>query len=750
MLAAAACFPVLAQEPRAGSENIDVPSEPASAKETRGTPDARGKKTEQMNKVLVTGRRLTDIEERRYSTAAKMIFGREELDRYGDSSVGEVLKRLPGVTISGTPGRGGDIRMRGLGKGYTMILINGEPAPRGFSLDSLAPEQVERIEIMRAPIAEHTTRAIAGTINIVLREDLVKRENTARPALGWEQGRFQPGLSLQRGDGVGTMNYTVTANVFHKDLPTESVTTTGATDISTGAPVLAQRQTDKSHSVADGVHINGRLNWRLEGGDTVSLQPFLMQSRSHSTGTAELVQAIGVAPAPYSMADWRTAADSTQARVMGNWRLKFNGGARLETRFNGGWAESNSQTSRLESNASGELAHTSLNNTGIRDTTLSTGGKYSLPLEQGHQLAAGWDLEAGRRREDTTTIQDGINPLAHYGSSIEARTRRLAAYAQDEWDISPLWAAYGGLRWEQIRTESQSAVSSVHNESTVLSPLFHSVWRFSAESRDQVRLSLTESYRPPTLANLVPIPSLSANYPASGSNTATSADSVGNPRLRPELAWGLDLAFEHYLEYGGLLGANVFQRSITDLIRNVTSLETVSWSPVQRWLSTPQNIGHATTRGIELEAKFRLADLLPSTLPLDVRFNYSHFWSNVDGVRGPNNRLDQQPTQTANVGADYRLRELPLTLGGNLNWTPAFIVQQTDAQTYRQGSKRVFDLYALWKFDADSQLRISAANLLHADYETARGELFRGIDQTATTVTRTYPAWAARLEIKFH
>ena len=82
-----------------------------------------------------------------------MVFGREELDRYGDSSVGDVLKRLPGVTMSGTPGRGGDIRMRGLGNGYTMILLNGEPAPRGFSLDSIPPEQVERIEVMRAPVA---------------------------------------------------------------------------------------------------------------------------------------------------------------------------------------------------------------------------------------------------------------------------------------------------------------------------------------------------------------------------------------------------------------------------------------------------------------------------------------------------------------------------------------------------------------------------------------------------------------------
>jgi iron complex outermembrane receptor protein len=67
--------------------------------------------------------------------------------------LGEVLKRLPGVTIQGTPGRGGAIRMRGLGSGYTQILLDGQRVPPGFSVDSLTPEQVEKIEILRAPTA---------------------------------------------------------------------------------------------------------------------------------------------------------------------------------------------------------------------------------------------------------------------------------------------------------------------------------------------------------------------------------------------------------------------------------------------------------------------------------------------------------------------------------------------------------------------------------------------------------------------
>ena len=721
----------------------------ASAQAEPAQIPAEPKPATSLGKVIVSGQKLSDTDLRRNSTAAKMVFGREELDRYGDSSLGEVLKRLPGVTISGTPGRGGDIRMRGLGRGYTLILINGEPAPRGFSLDALAPEQVERIEIMRSPVAEHSARAIAGTINIVLREEFVKRGNEARPTLGWEQGRAQPGVSVQRGDSLGSVNYNIAANLMHKDLPNESVTRTTATSVASGEPILLQSQQDRSRSVSDGVHLNARLNWRLDGGDTFSFQPFLMSSRGNSVGSTTLAQSLGALPPPYANASSRADSSSTMVRGMGNLKLNLGGGARLDLRVNVGRADSDNLSAKNETDAAGGLAHTTKSNTGIADTSFSNSGKYSLRLAQDHQVAAGWELEWGKRSESAYTIQDGINVLAAYGDSVAARTRRLAAYVQDEWDIDPLWSAYGGLRWEGIRTDSATAIGAAQNQSSVLSPLLHSVWRFTQESKDQLRLGFTRSYRAPTLANLVAVPSLSPNYPAAGGNTPTSPDSVGNPKLKPELATGLDLAYEHYFSTGGLTSASLFWRNIDDLMRKLTTRETVIWSPQQRWVSTQQNFGHAVARGLELEAKFRLDELVTDARPISLRSNYSRYWSGVAGVPGPNNRLDQQPRQTANLGVDYRWRGLPLTLGGNLNWTPAFVVQQTDAQLYYQGNKKVFDVYALWKFDPDLQLRVSLSNLSQADYETANRELFFGTDQIADTVSKTFSSLAVRLEVKF-
>ena len=155
-------------------------------------------------RIEITGGRASDTEQRRQSTAAKIVIGREEIERFGDSNTLEVLKRLPGVTIPGAPGRGGNPRLRGMGGGFTQILIDGERIAPGFALDSIPPEQIERIEILRAPTAETGARAIAGTINIVLREGFRKKVNDVNVDLQTEAGKVSGGLAWTRNDSFGS------------------------------------------------------------------------------------------------------------------------------------------------------------------------------------------------------------------------------------------------------------------------------------------------------------------------------------------------------------------------------------------------------------------------------------------------------------------------------------------------------------------------------------------------------------------
>jgi iron complex outermembrane receptor protein len=359
-----------------------------------------------------------------------------------------------------------------------------------------------------------------------------------------------------------------------------------------------------------------------------------------------------------------------------------------------------------------------------------------------HQQMPGQNDPSHREQTRVSLDKNGASQFADSGDNLTADTRRVAVYAQDEWDTTPQWGVYLGARWEGIRTTSDRSTGTITNNSSVFSPLLHGVWRIPGKERDQVRMSWTKSYKSPNVQDLIALPALSRN------NDATRPDRTGNPNLKPELATGIDLAYEHYLGRAGILSASAFMRGIDDLIRRTLTTYTAPDGTV-RWVSTPSNVGHAKTKGIELEAKFQLVELFPDAPAIDFRTNYSRFWSNVDGIPGPDNRLDQQAKQTGNLGVDYRMKAVPLTLGASFNWTPAIRVQTSTEQVVEVSRKRVLDAYVLWKATALTQIRLSASNMLADDATADNLVTTRGVGKFSSTLNPTYTVWSARLETRF-
>ena len=698
-----------------------------------------------LERVEVIGGRADDTQRRRDSTAAKIIIGRDEIERFADSTVGDLLKRLPGVTVQGRPGRGGAIRMRGLGNGYTQILLDGERVAPSFSLDSLAPEQVERIEILRAPTAETGARAIAGSINIISREGFAKHLNDLRLTVAAENGRAQPAATWTRNDSVAGLSYNFSLSASRNDRQSDSSVSTVARNIATDEVKLEQLDTGQVREQRQGLHATGRLQWRGEPGDSLALTPLLIYGLGNTQRSG-----VGSLSAPYEQAD--TASDSSFSllRLNALWNKNLGDRARMEWRAGIGQTRSANDSLRLEQRA-GTLSRTLQDTAHTRDSSLSLNGKLSQLLANEHSLVAGGEAESNRRTEARSTLQDGAPLLGEFGDNVQASATRLALYAQDEWNISPQWAANAGLRWEGIQTRSGdigNRSSGITNRSSVWTPLLHAVWKPDPKSRDQVRFSLTRSYRSPTLQNLIARPAINPRDPVPGPNTPTQSDRAGNPNLVPELATGIDVAFERYLSGSGLLSANLFQRQISHYLRNQTTLENVAWAKSPRYVSRPQNVGDALTQGIELEAKFRWSELVAGAPKVDLRANASLFRSRVASVSGPDNRLDQQPGYTANLGADYRLPGLPLSVGGNLNWTPGYTTRLSEAQTAVQGRKLIVDAYALWVFSPTLQLRTSFSNLDPRDYITASSLTDAGVRETTQTTAPTYLDVQVRLEIK--
>ncbi len=676
---------------------------------------------------------------RRYDTAAKTVVTEEEILKHGDTTLADVLKRQAGITVNGgNAGRGGgEIRMRGLGSGYTQILLNGEPAPPGFTLDDIAPALIERIEIMRAATAEFSTQAIAGTINIVLK----RKTTAAKRELKFNaegSNRFKSAsLNGLLSDKLGGLSYSLAGNLRRGNYQETSTQTQEGSDAN-GQATQLNRGTEHNEGRFAGLSLTPRINWSLANGDTLTSQTVLNLNGSNNAGATAWVNELGAA-APYPLDRTQYRGRFGMARTDLNWVRNFADGAKLDAKF--GLNASRRAWDHFEQayDSAGQQTLNRMTPGTARDQGLTLVGKYATPVVQDHTLAMGWDAGSTQRRE---TRDEHDLPLAGPGAlgsdqSFDATLNRLALFAQDEWSITPQWSVYLGLRWETLDTRSQgNTFDAIHNRSQVLSPLFQTLWKLPGSDKDQLRLALTRTYKAPGIGRLIPRPYTVSN------NSAVSPDYQGNPGLRPELATGIDLAYEHFFGEGAVFSASVYRRQIDDFTRSNTSLLG------QRWVSMPVNDGQAQTRGLELDAKLPLKVVWGEAAPdMDVRANLAFNASSVTSVPGPNNRMAEQTPLSANLGLDYKLKT-GFSTGANYTFKRGGPVQISATSSTYVSPRRELDVYALWKLNPQYQLRVSAANVLAQPY-TAVAQYTDSNGGLCNTSVNAYSAvLRATLELK--
>ncbi|MBY0242832.1 MAG: TonB-dependent receptor [Burkholderiaceae bacterium] len=700
------------------------------------------KKEDKIQQVEIKGA-ATAYDARRNDTATKIVVTQEEILKSGDTTIGDVLKRLPGVTIGGVQGRGGDIRMRGLGAGYTQILLNGEPAPPGFSLDSIAPDMIERIEVMRAATAEFSTQAIAGGINIVLKRAVQTAQRELKVGLQDDNGKIGTNTNFQLSDKSGIMSYAIGGNFTYGKFnrPSELV----QEEFNLAGKRTQLRSADQTNlGVFKGLGLSPRVNVNLGPGDIVTWQSFINANQFRTTVTERFTQQEGERLARYVGTDLGVRSDFVMARSDLTWTRKLDAGAKLEIKGGVNYNKRDTDAPSLQYAPGMQSAIDRLVTSALTEKGYSSTGKYATPIIEHHALAIGWDLGWSTRDEDRIQRETDLLPppappqAQNLNQVYSADIKRLALYAQDEWQVTERWSVYLGMRWEGIETTSEgTGYAAVDSKSSVFSPLFQTLWKLPDTKNDQVRLGLSRTYKAPGVNQLIP------RRFASNNNSSTSPDSSGNPQLKPELAWGLDLAYEHYLPAGGLLTASTYLRRIDNSIRNRVDL-------IDRlWVSRPVNAGTANTHGIELEAKLPLRSLYPAAPAIEVRANIARNWSTLDTVPGPNNRLDGQTPVSGTVGFDYKMDSLPVTTGASFSFQSGGPVRVSDKQFAWSAPKRTLDWYGLMKFSPKTQLRLSASNLLHQTNVAQNAFMTPDGLHADTTLTPTTAVVRALLEMKF-
>lgn len=645
---------------------------------------------------------------RRDDTASKTVLNAEEIRKYGDDNIFDVLKRAPGVTVTGKT-----LRMRGLGAGYTQILVNGDRPPPGFSLDALTPDQIERIEIVRAASAEFSMQAIAGTINVVLRKVVSKPQRDLRFSAFRSQESRNLNAGGTLGEKKGQLSYILNGTLYAGD---NAFTSWSADRFYAPDGRLTQSRESPYNGRGNyrGIALFPRLSWKLDNGDELNLSPGLQATRSSWAGSALTTNLVGTFPDPDYLEYYQSSPNSSRMqRIEVNWVAKLAGG-KLDLTLS-------TERSRNTSDSINDMYTAGRALRLVRDWDSETEGrrtslrsKFTRSLFDGHALSTGIDtsIETSdqlRVRDEQLGPGAGLPAPTRLVETFEPEIRRLAGYVQDEWSVDKQLSLYLGARWEGVKTDSEaSGLAPTHSNTHVLSPVAQALYKLpgaegsSSSSSRQLRLALTRTYKAPTIEQLT------ARRYESALNTRFNADSGGNPDLQPELARGIDLTYEHFLPQGAMFSASASRREITDYIRTRLDLD-----PDGRWVYRPVNDGDALVRSFEAELKLPGKLLADAAAGFDLRAAVTRNWSRVASVPGPDNRLDAQTPLSANFGADWRKGDL--SLGASLAYQQGGWVRVSDAQTQRQQTRRDLDAYALWKLNPRYQLRLSLNNILGMD-----------------------------------
>ncbi|CAN5325766.1 TonB-dependent receptor [soil metagenome] len=153
--------------------------------------DSAAEAVDEGTDIIVTGTRASGITAAE-SAAPIKVLGEEVLSHVGQPNLNQVLTQLvPSFTAQAFGGDTSNLtlsaRLRGLSPNHTLVLVNGKrrhgtanlavlggpyQGAATADLDLISPESIKRIEVLEdGAAAQYGTDAIAGVINIILKDD---------------------------------------------------------------------------------------------------------------------------------------------------------------------------------------------------------------------------------------------------------------------------------------------------------------------------------------------------------------------------------------------------------------------------------------------------------------------------------------------------------------------------------------------------------------------------------------------------
>jgi outer membrane receptor protein involved in Fe transport len=666
-----------------------APADPAA--------DASQAEPDQARDIIVTGRLF--FRNRTSDPNPVLSYDLEYFQRFEPVSVGEMLKRAPGVTFTSDVLEYDGAQMRGLPPGYTNILINGRRMPGGeadgsFFVDRIPADLVERIELVRAPRADQPSDGVAGVINVITKESATFEGGFVRiGGLMNADGGVRPSGALAYAGHLGQASFWAALNYQERRNPKQKVSLRffDITSLDAGVDDPLFNNTELQSDIRDGSDLSGNLelNMPILGTGHIRLTGLFVDTNRDENETSLTYEGPDL---EFDGAELQHEDIHQQTYALSGDAAIPLGGAELG--LAAGWSAYRERTETTESEADledlSDLVSDDPELLNIDDDEYTGTASLAFGPRQA-RFKLGVDFLHKTR--------DGLNDGDFLSGAFDIGENRYAPYARFTFEPVSNLTIDAGLRYEITRRRvSGEAVETARFHENSLNPSIH--FRYMPGAADQVRLSIARTVRRPDYDLISPF--LEDESP--GDDDAT----LGNPDLRNERAWGIDLGYERRIAGSGIFGVNFFYRDVSDLIE-VLGIGPNPENPDGQ-LFTPRNVGDGHAWGVEFDLSTPLTFLgLPDT---GLFANYTYLDSRTtDPFTGEHRRFNFQPHHVYNIGFIQTLRRIDSSFGVTVSGRSDGLrseLDQTDTVHYQPD----LEAFVEHRFGRSFVLRFSVQNIL--------------------------------------
>jgi outer membrane receptor protein involved in Fe transport len=710
--------------------------------------------TTALQEVIVTGRPV--LRNRTDDTVPTLSYDLEYFQRFEPLTVGDALKRVPSVTFLSDVLESDGVRLRGIDPAYTQVLIDGERVPgagfdRSFFVDRIPAELIERVEVVRSSSANRSGDALAGAINIVLRDAYTLDGGYVRlgairfPDNEWGE-TFGAVYGGQVGPGRLLIGASIQDRINPKDKFSARYTQPGGALDNVEVQTDVRDGTDYSFNAAYSVDVAGGtldLAGLFVRTDRVQLEDSI-EYRSGIQSDGNLLT-INENDLDIQTDNWSLRADYEREWSLGETEIKIGYAVITDEQFE---FENEAEYLRDAIPFPEEDRFTADQTfTDIEDAEVSAAIEHEMDLSDSLELEFGVQYVGKERETDIAAsprvrftipnapaprpAQPPFGPAAPIPGGLSTiEETRIDPFVMLSGESGALtWEA--GLRYENTETtiEDQTApaaLRTIDNDYGLLLPSASA--RLQLTERDRLIVSAARTVRRPNFDQL---------SPATLEEERGDSDFRGNPNLEPETAWGFDIGVERQLGDRGIVGLNVFYRDVTDLIEDVNTGATGS-AGAGTFVYTVDNVGDGEVYGVEFDLSTPLDFIGFDTT--GVFLNASWLDSNIEDFLGER-RFNSQSDYVVNFGFTHDIPSWEAAFGATYRKQgEAFQRVIAEEVTTRYGADlEIFVEKQLW---SNTVIRFTGSNLL----DSAKEEDFNKFADLGDQISRSFDEYELERE----